>query len=434
MTRSAHRGEIVTLVDDPRENPEALRHYPDGLMIIADGLIEAIGSHDALKDRLDEATPLSHHREGLILPGFIDCHVHFPQLDCVASPGQQLMDWLEHYIFPAEAAFADPDHARAMAPRFLEALLREGTTTALVFGSSHACSVEALFEAALARNMRLIAGDVLMDRLAPEALLRSPEQAEAEARALIRRWRGRGRLGYAVTPRFAPACTPAMLDVAAWLLADHPETLLQTHLAENVQEMEAVARLFPDARDYLDVYQSHGLVGDRSLFAHAIHLDKEGYRHLSGCGASIAFCPSSNLFLGSGLFPYETARGEGVRIGLGSDIGAGTSLSLMRTIDEAYKVCHLQGSPLAAPEALWLATLGGARAIRLDEKVGSLEVGKEADFLLLDGGATPLLAGRLKAAASLDERLFALMMLGDDRTVGGVWLAGERQAFQGATP
>ncbi|GAB4127132.1 MAG: guanine deaminase [Rhodothalassiaceae bacterium] len=434
MTATLYRGEIATLLDHPDAGAEAICHHPDGLMLVEDGEIAALGPHDELRPLIPADVPMRDHRGGLIVPGFIDCHVHFPQTGCIASPGRRLMDWLEDYVFPAEAAFADPAHARAMAGPFLDALLAHGTTTALVFCSSHAASAEALFEAAFARNMRLIAGDVLMDRLAPPALLRTPDRAEADMRMLIEEWHGKGRLGYAVTPRFAPSCSREMLHLAGRVLAAHPDVTMQTHLAENAAEIALVAELFPQARDYLDVYAGAGLVTERSVFAHAIHLADSGYDSLARAGASIVFCPSSNLFLGSGLFPYAKARACGVTIGLGTDVGAGTSLSLMKTALEAYKVVHLGGPPPSPFELFYLATLGGARALGLADRIGMLKPGYEADFLVLGHGGIPLLAQRLAGASSLAERLFALLTLGDDRAVRAVHVAGRPLSVQGAEP
>jgi len=424
MTLSAHAGEILDLLDDPANGEQAVRHIPDGLLVVEDGEIAGVGARAQLAPTLPPDVHIAEHADGLIVPGFVDCHVHFPQLEIVAAPGAQLMDWLERYTFPAETAYADPQYARSSAERFVEQLLAHGTTTALVFATVHAGATDALFETALARNMRLIAGKVLMDRNAPDALLEPPGQAEAAMRALIRRWHGRGRLGYAITPRFAPACSGDLLAAAGRLLAADPEMLLHTHLAETGEEIAMVERLFPEALDYLDVYDRHGLLGARSVFAHCVHLEDDARTRLAAAGAAVAFCPTSNLFLGSGLFDYPAARKAGLRLGLGSDIGAGTSLSMLQTLNEAYKVAHLHGAAMTPFEAFHLATLGGARSLRLDGKIGNFEPGKEADFIILDCRSTPLLAQRMAHCRTLEERLFALMMLGDDRSVRHVYLAG----------
>lgn len=325
-------------------------------------------------------------------------------------------------MFPAEAAFADRRHADRVAALFLDELLRHGTTSALVFATVHEGSVDALFEAALARNMRLIAGKVLMD-LGPPALRDTATGGRAASEALIARWRGRGRLGYAVTPRFALTSSDAQLTQAAELLAAHPDLLLHTHLAENPAEIAAVAQRFPQAADYLDVYDRFGLVGARSVFAHGVHLSDRAWSLLGASGAGLAHCPTSNLFLGSGLFDLAAADAHGVPVALGSDVGAGTGLSLLATAAEAYKVAQLRGRSLDPFRALYLATAGGARVLGIGDRVGALLPGQEADFVVLDPAATPLLAQRT-AGRSLAERLFALQVLGDDRAVAATYVAG----------
>ncbi|GER08743.1 guanine deaminase [Iodidimonas muriae] len=425
MNASAHRGEIFTLTDDPAKGAGAAVYHADGVLVIEDGLITACGAWDSLGPTLSPDMPVTHHKNGVMVPGFVDAHVHFPQLSMIASPGKQLMDWLKSYTFPAEESFADPEYCKAAAPVFLDALLAHGTTSALVFASVHEQSVEALFEAAYARNMRLVAGKVLMDRDAPDALLEPAEEGYQKSKALIERWHGKGRLGYAVTPRFAPTCSKESLQSAGRLLAEYPDILLQTHLSENHAEIARVAELFPEADDYLDVYEQSGMVGDRSVFAHCVHLDEGALSRLAKARSSIAFCPSSNLFLGSGLMDYEAARKAGIEIGLGSDVGAGTSLSLLATMSEAYKVAHIKGTVIAAEQAFYHATLGGARALHMADRVGSLKPGMEADFLVLDYAATPVIAGRMAVARDFMERLFVLMMLGDDRAVRHVYLAGK---------
>lgn len=424
MTLTAHRGEIVDLLGDPRGRPDALRHYPDGLLVLEDGHVRALGPFEDTVSTLPDETHVTLHERGLIVPGFVDCHVHYPQLDMMAAPGAKLMDWLERYTFPAEAAFADADHAQDVAGRFIAALLAHGTTTALVFATVHAQSVDALFAAALAENMRLIGGKVLMDRNAPDALCEDADTAWRDSRDLIARWRGCGRLGYAVTPRFAPGCSPELLQVAGRLLTETPDALLQTHLAENEDEIALVAQLFPEAADYLDVYARHDLLTDRSVFAHCVHADDAMRSRLAGADAAIATCPTSNMFLGSGLFDYDTARAAGIRIGLGSDVGAGTTLSIPATAGAAYQAGHLRGSALDPLEAFYMMTLGGASALRLADRIGNFTPGKEADFLVLDAAATPVLARRLAGCRDIAEMLFAMTILGDDRIVRHTYVAG----------
>lgn len=424
MTRTAIRAELLAVRADPAQaGAEAIVHNADGLIVIEDGLVVAFGSYDALADRHSDI-PVLDRRGFLLVPGFIDTHVHYPQTERIAAHGAQLLDWLERHIFPAEQAFADRAHADPLAAFFLDELLRNGTTSALVFATVHAGSVDALFDAALRRNMRIVSGKTLMDRNAPAALTDTAESGRAESEALIARWRGRGRLGYAVTPRFALTSTPAQLTTAGELLAAHPHVLLHTHLSENLGEIGAVAAAFPEAADYLDVYARYGLVGGRSVFAHGIHLDDGAMRRLGEAGAAIAFCPTSNLFLGSGLFDLARADAQGVRVGIGTDVGAGTSFSILHTLGEAYKVCQMRGASLDPFRALWLATGAGAAALHIDDQVGGLAIGQEADFLLLDPAATPLLARRT-AGRPLAERLFALQILGDDRAVAETWVAGQ---------
>jgi guanine deaminase len=415
----AYRGEILSVPDDPAiAGPEAIRHFEDGLLVVEDGLVVYCGPY---VDRFGEAG--TEQLDGLIVPGFVDAHVHYPQIERIASHGEQLMQWLERHIFPAEKAFADRAHADAVAAFFLDELIRHGTTSALVFATVHMGSVDALFEAALQRDMRIVSGKVLMD-LGPAGLNDSVASGRAETEELIARWRGRGRLGYAVTPRFVPTSSDAQLADAGQLIAAHPEVLMHTHLAENAGEIAFVAGRFPDARDYLDVYDRFGLVGPRSVFAHCVHMDDPALARMAAAGAGIAFCPSSNMFLGSGLFDMAQADRHGVKLGIGTDIGAGTSLSMLHTLGAAYQTCQLRGASLDPFRALHLATMGGARLIGIADRVGALLPGQEADFVVLDAAATPILAHRC-AGAALHDRLFALQVLGDDRAIA-TYLRGRR--------
>lgn len=422
---SAIRGEIVHFVADPAHHAHALEHFPDGVLVVRDGHVAECGPAPELMARLPAGTPVTDYRGKLILPGFVDTHVHYPQTDIIASHGEQLLEWLEKYTFPAERRFADPTHAAEVAGFFCDQLLRNGTTTAAAFATVHGASVDALFEAARARRMRLITGKVLMDRNCPDALRDTAQGGYAESKALIERWHGRDRLLYAVTPRFAPTSTPAQMQLAGQLFAAHPGVFLQSHLAENRAEVAWVAQLYPQARSYLDVYAHHGQLGARAVFAHCIHLDETDRRRMADTGTAMSFCPTSNLFLGSGLFDLRGARELGVRVGLGTDVGAGTSFSMLQTMNEAYKVLQLAGQSLSAAGAFHLATLGGARSLYLDDRIGNFATGKEADFVVLDPRATALLERRSAACTSLAERLFVLMMLGDDRTVAATHLMGD---------
>jgi len=420
MGRHAFRGEIASVAHDPAHNPDAVRHDRDALLVVEDGIVVARGAYADLAERF-AGVPVEQV-SGLIVPGFVDAHVHYPQMDNMAAHGEQLLDWLDRHIFPAEMAFADPAHARVIAGLFCDELLRHGTTSALVFATVHAHSVDALFEAALARAMRVTCGKVLMD-LGPPGLADTPATARAETEALIAAWHNRGRLGYAVTPRFALSCSDEQLTVAGDLLARHGDVLLHTHLSENIRECAEVAARFADARDYVDVYDRFGLVGPRSVFAHGIHLSPRECARLAQTGAGIAVCPSSNLFLGSGFFDFTRAADHGVRLGLGSDIGAGTSFSVLHTSGLAYQAAQAGGHRLDPWRALWLATAGGAALLHIGDKVGALGLGQEADFVVLDPSATPLLARRTHGA-SLTDRLFALQVLGDDRAVSRTYVMG----------
>ena len=388
-------------------------------------LIDAAGRIAAVQPEAPGDDWLKLDRSGqLLMPGFIDTHVHSPQLDVIASWGTELLDWLERYTFPAEARHADPAFAQAAAALFLDALLAHGSTSAVVFPTVHLASTEALFEAARERGMRLVTGKVLMDRHAPEALRDDVVQAERDCRALIARWHGVGRLAYAVTPRFAVTSSPAQLAMAGRLLADHPGVYLQTHVAENRAEVAWIAELFPAARSYLDVYAGHGLLTERSVLAHGIWLDDADRRLLHQTGAQIAFCPSSNLFLGSGLFGWRQAAEQGVNVSLASDVGGGTSLAMLRNLADGYKLQAMAGQRLSAWALLHAATRGAAQALRLDHEIGSFEPGLMADACLWDWAVGPVALRRDGLARELHERVFAWMMLGDERNLVESWVGG----------
>ncbi|KQQ54488.1 guanine deaminase [Pseudomonas sp. Leaf127] len=425
--RTAHRAALLYSVADPAECGVQASHVyiEDGLLLVEEGHITAVGQAVELLPGLDPQVPVIEHANALITPGFIDTHIHLPQAGMIGAWGEQLLDWLNTYTFPCERQFADPAHAADAAERFIQELLRNGTTTAMVFGSVHKASVDAFFEAAERRNLRMIAGKVMMDRNAPDDLTDTPESGYADSKALIERWHGKGRLNYAVTPRFAPTSTPEQLAMAGRLLGEYPGLYLQTHISESPQEVAWVKALFPERSGYLDVYDHYRLLGERSLLAHGVHLCEAECARLAQTGSAIAFCPTSNLFLGSGLFNLPMAERHKVNVGLGTDVGAGTSFSILQTLNEAYKVMQLQGAQLHPFKALYLATLGGARALRLDDRIGSLRVGLEADFVVLDYHATPLLKYRLAQARSIEETLFVLMTLGDDRVVRQTWSAGQ---------
>ena len=428
LTRKAYRAAILHSLDDPAlvGVQASYEYFADGVLVVEDGRISALGAASEVLPTLADDVEVTHYPDALITPGFIDTHIHFPQTGMVGSYGEQLLDWLNEYTFPCEGQFADKAHADGVAQIFLKELLRNGTTTALVFGSVHPESVDALFEAAQALDLRLIAGKVMMDRNAPDYLTDTAQSSYAQSKALIERWHGKGRLHYAVTPRFAPTSSEAQLTLAGQLLREYPDVYLQTHLSENLQEIEWVKALFPERSNYLDVYDHYQLLGERSVLAHGVHLCDAECERLAETGSAIAFCPTSNLFLGSGLFNLPQAERFKVNVGLGTDVGAGTSFSLLHTLNEAYKVMQLQGEKLNPFKSLYLATLGGARALRLEDRVGTLQLGTDADFVVLDYHATPLLSYRIAQAKTFEEVLFVLMTLGDDRAVLQTYAAGRR--------
>lgn len=424
--RQAFRSSILHCLSDPGEESleSAYEYFEDGLLIVEDGIVAEAGHAENLLSGLAEDVLLTELPDKLIVPGFIDCHVHFPQLDIIASYGEQLLDWLHRYAYPVEARFADADYAREVAGIFADELLNNGTTTALVFGTVHPHSADAIFEAAEARNMRLIAGKVLMDCNCPDALKDDADSAYNDSKALIERWHGRGRLGYAITPRFALTSSEQQLRAAGKLAHEYPDVWIHTHLAENTDEVTQIARQFPSSRSYLDVYDKFGLLRERAVFAHCLHMDDQDRACMASKGGSAAFCPTSNLFLGSGLFDLAAMRAANIRCGLGTDVGGGTSLSLLKTASDAYKVLHLQDHALPATRALYLATLGAAEALYLDKNIGNFLPGKEADFVVLDPNGTSLTARRTKAAETIEESFFALLTLADDRHVAATYIGG----------
>jgi guanine deaminase len=427
--QKAFRGSIFHCLSDPGPyaDESSVEHIEDGLLLVEDGRIVATGDASELLPTLGNHE-LENHSGKLIVPGFIDCHVHYSQVDIIASYGEQLLDWLNRYAYPAEMQFKDEAHAKSVADFFLDELLRNGTTTAVVFATVFPQSVDAIFAAAEERNMRLVAGKVLMDEHCPEELRDDPQSAYDDSKALIERWHGKGRLGYAITPRFALTSSAAQLEAAGRLAAEYPDTWVHTHLAENQDEVDEIAKQFPEQRSYLDVYDHFGLVRDRSMFAHCLHLDETDRILMAKKGGAGAFCPTSNLFLGSGLFDLQSMTDAGVKVGLATDVGGGTSMSMLRTMSSAYKVLHLQGQPLPASRALYLATLGAAEALQLDDAIGNFKQGKEADFIVLDTGASSITARRSASANSLDELLFAMIFLGDDRNVVTTYVMGEPTA------
>ena len=424
----AIRGRIVTTVADPfiTGDDDALVAHPDGVVVVENGVITAVGPYAELEASLPAGIVVDDHRGRIVSAGFIDTHIHYVQTGIIGAFGAQLIDWLNTYTFVAEQEFADKAVADRVASVFFDALLRNGTTTALTFAAVYPASVDAFFEESARRGTRMVGGKVLMDRNAPTALLDTAETAYTDSTALIRRWHGAGRNLYAVTPRFAPTSTPEELEAAHTLLQENPGTLMHTHVSENLGEIAWVRSLFPDADGYLDVYDRAGLLQPGAVLAHGVHLTAAERMRIVETGSAVSHCPTSNLFLGSGLFHVHQAKNprHNVKVGLGTDIGAGTSFSILSTMNEAYKVAQLTQYPLDATKMFFLATLGGAQALGLDDRIGSVEVGKEADLVVLDPQATPLLAFRSERVASLEEQLFVLATMGDDRTVATTYVAG----------
>src|SRR3954462_1949453 len=422
------RGTIVTCREDPflTDPARAFATEADGIVVCRNGMIKSLGPAAEILRSLPAATPIAHYEGCLIAPGFIDTHIHYVQTGMIASYGEQLLDWLNRYAFPAEMAFEDPAHAAAMARIFCDELLRNGTTTALVFCAVYPQSADALFAEAERRGMRIAAGKVLMDRNAPEKLRDTAQQGYDDSKALIARWHGRGRCIYAITPRFAGTSTPEQLDAAGTLWREYPDVMVQTHIAENRREIEWTAELFPERKNYLDIYDHYALIGRRAVLAHGVHLSEDELCRCHQSGAALSHCPTSNMFLGSGLFRIAAAKDarRPVQVGLGTDIGGGTSFSLLATMGAAYEIAQLNGRALSAVEAFYLATLGGARAMGLEDRIGSIAPGREADLVVLDPSATPLLALRQARAESVEDLLFALMTLGDDRAVRATSVAG----------
>jgi guanine deaminase len=422
----AHRGAILHFRSDPgaHDDPASFEFLEDGLLVTEQGKVAAIGPAHQLLQTLPKDTELINHGARILMPGFVDTHIHYPQTDVIGSGGKQLLDWLEDYTFPAERRFSDPAHAREVAKFFLDELARNGTTTAMVYCTVHRDSVDAFFESAAERRMRMVAGKVLMDRNCPDYLRETAAAGERDSRELLEKWHGQDRLLYAITPRFAVSSSEAQLASAGQLAKDFPDALVQTHLAENLAEIAWVKELFPHARSYLDVYDGYGLVRDRAVYAHCIHLDHADRTRMAQSGAAAAFCPSSNFQLGSGLFDIAATDAAGLKFAIATDVGGGNNFSMLRTLGDAYRVAQLSRQHLSPLRAFYLATLGGARALGLQDRVGRFAVGTEADFIVLDPRATALLARRTAQARTLSEKLLLLMALGDDRVVSRTYILG----------
>lgn len=427
MTGLIIRGRVLTFLREPMRHDDlsALHYIEDGAVLVEAGLVSAIGDHSDLA-AAHPGMPIADHRPHLILPGFIDAHVHMPQMQVIASYGAELLDWLNTYTFPAETRFRDAQHARRIARLFLDETVRHGTTTVAAYCSVHPQSADALFEEAASRDMMVIAGKVMMDRNAPDGLRDTPQSSYDDTKALIARWHGTGRARYAITPRFAITSSPEQMEMAGALVREHPDCHVQTHLSENRDEIAYTCELYPEAQDYTDVYARYDLLTDRSLFGHCIHLSERETDAMAETGSVAVFCPTSNLFLGSGLFPYfrQRRRARPLRVATATDVGGGTSYSMLRTMDEAYKIIALQGEKLNPLASFWQMTRGNAEALSIADRVGTLDVGTDADLVILDARATPGMALRMETVTTLAEELFLLQTLGDDRAVAEVYVAG----------
>ena len=417
------RGRVLSFIAEPvdADDTSAFTHFEDGAVLVDGGKIVAMGQFG---DMDASGAEIVDHRPNLILPGFIDTHNHFPQMQVIGSYGAQLLDWLNNYTFPAETKFVDTAHAERMAVKYFDEMLRNGTTTPVAYCSMHKTSADAYFAEAERRNIRALGGKVLMDRNAPGGLLDTPQTAYDETNELIEKWHGRGRGLYVISPRFAITSTPEQLEMAQALVAENRDCYMQTHLSENHDEIAYTMSLYPQHPDYLGIYEHYGLLGPQSLFGHCIHLSERERALMAETQSVAVFCPTSNLFIGSGLFNEERTRKDGVRIAVATDIGGGTSYSMLRTMDEAYKVCQLQNQNLPPLYAFYLMTLGNARALGLEADIGTLNVGSSADIAVLDARATPSMALRMETVETLAEELFVLQTLGDDRSVVETYVAG----------
>ena len=429
MTETLLLGQTLSFDSSPFDGSatDAATFLTRGAVLVSDGIIKEVGDRDTLKANTENAT-IVDYGDKLIMSGFVDPHVHYPQTAMIASWGKRLIDWLNTYTFPEETKFSDPAYAAEIAARYLDLTAAHGTTTMSSFCTIHPESVDALFTEAQKRGQRVVAGKTCMDRNAPEGLRDTAQSGYDQSKALLEKWHGVDRISYAITPRFSPTSTPEQLEAMGALWAEHPEVLMQTHLSEQTDEIEWVKSLFPSARDYLDTYEQFGLLGAGGLYGHAIHLEEREKARLLEVDASLIHCPTSNTFIGSGLFDMAGLMADGHRIGLATDTGGGSSFSMLRTMAAAYEVGQLRGVPLHPAQLLWLATQGSAHSLRMDDKIGNLAAGMEADIVVLDLASTPAIAQRHAMANDLWEAVFPTIMMGDDRAVADVWIGGRKVA------
>ena len=427
-TQTLLLGQTLRFTGNPLSDSweETVHIDSDGGVLIEGAQIKAVGRADDLRKAHPQAT-VQDYGDRLICPGFVDAHVHYPQTAIIASWGKRLIDWLNSYTFPEEMRLSDPAYARDIAGRYLDLTLANGTTTVCSFATIAPTSVDAIFDAAAERGQRIVAGKTCMDRNAPDGLRDTAQSAYDDSKMLIDRWHGKGRASYAITPRFTPTSTPEQLAAVGALWTERPDCLMQTHLSEQIDEIAWVQDLVPHARDYLDTYEEHGLVRDRAVFGHAIHLTPREIDRLADSGASVVHCPTSNTFIGSGLFDMAHIAAQQIPIGLATDTGGGSSFSMLRTMAAAYEIGQLRGTPTHAAQLMWLATAGSARSLHLHEKIGTLAEGFEADITVLDLASTPAIKQRSDNAHSIWDQLFATIMMGDDRAISDVWVNGVRR-------
>lgn len=406
-------------------NRDKYEYFEDGLLIVENGLVKGVGHFNDLKTNLDEQFEIVEKRNKLLLPGFIDAHVHAVQTKVMASFGTNLLEWLEKYTFPEEAKFSDSDYAKKEVDFFFKQLLKNGTTTAAIYSSVHQESIVAIAETANNLNMRVLAGKTHMDRNAPEDLCEKTDHTYKSSLSLIEKYNGKGRFNYVLTPRFAITSTPKQLEQLKQLKQEFPHVKIQTHISENKEEIESTMNLFPDRKNYLDVYNHYGLIDKNTLLGHSIHLTDDEWDQVKTKNASLVHCPSSNQFLGSGLFDLKRAWENEIPMALGSDIGAGFSFSMLKTAAVAYQVGVLRGYKPSIEQLFYLLTLGGATALGLQNKIGNFEYGKEADFILMDPSKSEVLHKRIQGVKDIGEILFAILFLGDDRVIDEIYLMGE---------
>lgn len=430
MSRKVLRGRVLTFTDMPQsaDDVNAYTYIEDGAIVIEGGKILSTGEYSEVACDVAEVVD---HRPNLLMAGFIDTHNHFPQMQVIGSYGAQLLDWLNTYTFPAELRFSDETHAKRLAGLYFDEMLRNGTTTPVAYCSVHKQSADAYFAEATRRNICAIGGKVMMDRNAPDGLLDTPQKSYDDTKELAAKWHGNGRNRYAITPRFAITSTPEQLEMAQALIVEYPDCYVQTHLSENRDEIEYTLSLYPEHQDYLGIYEHYGLLGSKTLLGHSIHLTERERKVMAETDSVAVFCPTSNLFIGSGLFNEERTRTDGIRIAVATDVGGGTSYSMLRTLDEAYKICQLQNQNLPPLYAFYLMTLGNARALGMEAAIGSLAAGSDADIVVLDANATPSMRLRMETVETIAEELFVLQTLGDDRSIKETYVAGKAARPEG---